>query len=146
MKDAVTGRPLPNAVITTKNVTRVNASHAREDIIKHDITSGEALSKYNYCNWREWAFDRQHASWWSNKIVYVWVFSLFDREAQDGDYWRLLTPGEYELTATVKNYVPLTRRVLVTNPFHEEAYIVNFELKPFTNEVNWVSFTYTILV
>lgn len=96
VKDAVTGRPLPNAVITTKNVTRVNASHAREDIIKHDITS-----------------------------------------AQDGDYWRLLTPGEYELTATVKNYVPLTRRVLVTNPFHEEAYIVNFELKPFTNEVNW---------
>ena len=76
----------------------------------------------------------------------MWVFSLFDREAQDGDYWRLLTPGEYELTATVKNYVPLTRRVLVTNPFHEEAYIVNFELKPFTNEVNWVSFTYTILV
>jgi hypothetical protein len=43
VKDAVTGRPLPNAVIATKNVTRVNATHAREDVIKHDITSGEAI-------------------------------------------------------------------------------------------------------
>ena len=40
VRDAVTGRPLANAVITTRNVTRINETHARKDIIKHDITSG----------------------------------------------------------------------------------------------------------
>ena len=66
--------------------------------------------------------------------------------AQGGDYWRLLTPGEYELTATVKNYLPLTRRVLVTNRFHEEAYVVNFELKSATSQRNWVSLTLLALL
>ena len=41
VRDAVTGRPLANAVISTRNVTRVNETHARKDIIKHDITSGK---------------------------------------------------------------------------------------------------------
>jgi len=36
----MTGKPLPNAVIITRNVTRMNESHARNDVIKHDITSG----------------------------------------------------------------------------------------------------------
>ena len=41
VRDAVTGRPLANAVISTRNVTRINETHARKDIIKHDITSGK---------------------------------------------------------------------------------------------------------
>lgn len=41
VKDAMTGRPLPNAVISTRNVTRINETHARNDVIKHDITSGK---------------------------------------------------------------------------------------------------------
>ncbi|XP_046440014.1 carboxypeptidase E-like [Daphnia pulex] len=93
VKDAVTGRPLVNAVITTRNVTRINETHARKDLIKHDITS-----------------------------------------AQGGDYWRLLTAGEYEITASVRNYLPLIKRVLVTNPHHEPAFIVNFELQSATNQ------------
>ena len=36
----MTGRPLPNAVISIRNVTRLNSTHARDDIIKHDVTSG----------------------------------------------------------------------------------------------------------
>jgi hypothetical protein len=46
VKDAVTGRPLVNAVITTRNVTRINETHARKDLIKHDITSGKTINKY----------------------------------------------------------------------------------------------------
>jgi len=96
VKDAVTGRPLPNAVITVRNVTRINSTHARDDVIKHDVTS-----------------------------------------ARGGDYWRLLTAGEYEVTASIKNYQPLTQRVLVTNPMHQEAFVVNFHLKPAQELRNW---------
>jgi len=96
VKDAVTGRPLPNAVISIRNVTRLNSTHARDDIIKHDVTS-----------------------------------------ARSGDYWRLLTPGEYEATASIKNYQPLTRRVLVTNPMHQEAFVVDFNLKPAQEPRSW---------
>jgi hypothetical protein len=96
VKDGITGRPLPNAVISTRNVTRINSTHARNDVVKHDITS-----------------------------------------AHGGDYWRLLTPGEYEITATVKNYEPLMRRVLVTNLRHNEAFTVNFDLKQSQSLRNW---------
>lgn len=40
VKDAITGRPLVNAIISTRNVTRLNETHARKDLIKHDVTSG----------------------------------------------------------------------------------------------------------
>jgi hypothetical protein len=46
----------------------------------------------------------------------------------------LLTQGEYEITASVRNYLPLIKRVLVTNPHHEPAFIVNFELQSATNQ------------
>ena len=61
--------------------------------------------------------------------------------AQGGDYWRLLTPGEYEITVSMRNYLPLTKRVLVTNPTHQEAYVINFDLESATNQGQrtWVS-------
>jgi len=96
IKDAVTGRPLPNAVISTRNVTRINSTHARNDVIKHDVTS-----------------------------------------ARSGDYWRLLTAGEYVVTASVKNFQPLTRRVLVTNAVHQEAFVVDFPLKAAQDTRDW---------
>lgn len=43
VKDAITGRPLGNAVITTRNVTRLNETHARKDLVKHDVTSGKKV-------------------------------------------------------------------------------------------------------
>ena len=69
VSDAVTGRPVSNAVIHVKNITRVNKSGARrDDDIDHDVTS-----------------------------------------VHDGDYWRLLTPGEYEITAFKDGFEPQTK-------------------------------------
>ncbi|XP_071515213.1 carboxypeptidase E-like [Panulirus ornatus] len=52
----------------------------------------------------------------------------------DGDYWRLLTPGEYEVSATAENYMPLTHTVTITNPPHKEALRRDFDLTPLPDE------------
>ena len=46
--------------------------------------------------------------------------------AKDGDYWRLLLPGGYKVTATARGYEPLTKDVTVTDG---EAAELNFALK-----------------
>ncbi|XP_042860630.1 carboxypeptidase E-like isoform X3 [Penaeus japonicus] len=48
----------------------------------------------------------------------------------EGDYWRLLTPGTYELTAEAEGYLPLTHTVTVTNTPHTEAIRRDFDLAP----------------
>jgi len=48
----------------------------------------------------------------------------------EGDYYRLLTPGEYEVTAYIDGYTPETQRVIVENHPKEGAQIVNFKLLP----------------
>ncbi|KAE8622096.1 hypothetical protein XENTR_v10005094 [Xenopus tropicalis] len=63
---------------------------------------------------------------------------------KDGDFWRLLVPGAYKVTASAKGYGPVTKNVNVTEG---EAVLVNFTLvrlgsdfhkedkgKPFTTE------------
>ena len=78
VSDAVSGRPVPNAVIHVKNITRVNKAGARrDDDIAHDVTS-----------------------------------------VHDGDYWRLLTPGEYEITAYKDGFEPQTKLFEVMNGAH----------------------------
>ncbi|TRY91086.1 hypothetical protein DNTS_020389 [Danionella cerebrum] len=49
------------------------------------------------------------------------------RSAADGDFWRLLNPGEYDVTVTAKGFIPSTRTCRV----HYEPYptICDFELK-----------------
>ena len=47
--------------------------------------------------------------------------------AQDGDYWRLLVPGSYEVTATAKDYEPQTKTVELGS---KEGKELNFVLKP----------------
>jgi len=90
VSDALTGRPVPNAVIHVKNITRVNKGGARrDDDIDHDVTS-----------------------------------------VHDGDYWRLLTPGEYEISAFKEGYEPQTKLFEVANDEHSDAPILNFELVP----------------
>lgn len=49
--------------------------------------------------------------------------------AHDGDYWRLLTPGEYKITACAPpRYGCATHQVEVDNPAFSEAKIVDFTL------------------
>ncbi len=55
----------------------------------------------------------------------------------DGDYWRLLTPGEYEVTVGAAGFEPQTKLVEVDSPApgggshpHQEAARLDFELVP----------------
>lgn len=48
----------------------------------------------------------------------------------DGDYWRLLTPGQYVITAYRDGYHPLSHRVNVYDRPHQEAQRVDFHLEP----------------
>ena len=47
--------------------------------------------------------------------------------SKDGDYWRLLVPGSYEITAGAKGYQPKTHLVELRT---SEGKVVNFTLKP----------------
>lgn len=48
----------------------------------------------------------------------------------DGDYYRLLTPGEYKVTAYRDGYLPRTRFVKVYNEPHTTAQRIDFPLTP----------------
>ncbi|KAK9872584.1 hypothetical protein WA026_018716 [Henosepilachna vigintioctopunctata] len=48
----------------------------------------------------------------------------------DGDYFRLLTPGQYKITAYRDGYLPHTRLVTVINRPFTQAQRVDFALKP----------------
>jgi len=50
--------------------------------------------------------------------------------SDNGEYWRLLTPGRYEVAATKSGYEPSSQTVTVTNPKGGEALRVDFKLKP----------------
>lgn len=47
--------------------------------------------------------------------------------SKDGDYWRLLVPGSYEITARAKGFQPQTHLVELSA---SEGKVVNFTLKP----------------
>merc|ERR1712038_1492927 len=46
----------------------------------------------------------------------------------DGDYWRLLTPGEYQITVSYPGYASQSRLVEVQDNGHNEAPTLNFAL------------------
>lgn len=52
----------------------------------------------------------------------------------DGDYWRLLTPGEYEITASSEGYEPSTKLIEVTmnHEEHKLAPKLKFQLEKAT--------------
>merc|ERR1712045_497581 len=47
----------------------------------------------------------------------------------DGDYWRILTPGEYEVIAMADGYEPLAKFIEVSEHGHTVAPLLDFELK-----------------
>lgn len=49
---------------------------------------------------------------------------------ESGEYWRLLTPGQYEITAQKTGYEPSTKMVTVGGRKHQEATKVDFVLQP----------------
>ncbi|KAJ8954965.1 hypothetical protein NQ318_000396 [Aromia moschata] len=49
---------------------------------------------------------------------------------RDGDYYRLLTPGTYKITAYKEGYLPHTRMATVTNLPYYPARRLDFSLKP----------------
>jgi len=51
------------------------------------------------------------------------------RSVHDGDYWRLLTPGEYEVIAMADGYEPLAKLIEVSEHGHSVAPLLDFELK-----------------
>jgi len=54
--------------------------------------------------------------------------------ASGGDYWRLLTPGEYEVIVKAEGYAPLAKLVSVPEPKHAEALRLDFALSPVQHE------------
>ena len=52
------------------------------------------------------------------------------RTIASGEYWRLLTPGQYEVSATKTGYDPVTKLVKVSPTAHQEAFRVDFALQP----------------
>lgn len=47
----------------------------------------------------------------------------------DGDYWRLLTPGEYEVIVVADGYEPAAKLIEISENGHNTAPILNFELR-----------------
>ncbi|KAG0715085.1 Carboxypeptidase E [Chionoecetes opilio] len=52
----------------------------------------------------------------------------------DGEYWRLLVPGQYEVTAAAEGHLPLTHSVTVTHAPHREALRRDFDLSPILDD------------
>ena len=57
-------------------------------------------------------------------------FDTFFHKVFGGDYFRLLTPGQYIITTTATGYKPQRRRIKVINPKHHEATRLDFWLEP----------------
>lgn len=50
--------------------------------------------------------------------------------ARAGDYWRLITPGEYQIIVQAKGFEPQAKLVSVAEPSHNPAPVLDFELQP----------------
>lgn len=53
-----------------------------------------------------------------------------------GEYWRLLTPGKYRISASKPGFQTMNHEVTVINPPRAEAAVLNFNLAPVMNHPN----------
>lgn len=58
---------------------------------------------------------------------------IYLKSVYDGEYWRLLTPGQYEVMAVKAGYEPQIFRVNVDNKDTFNALRLDFKLKPFAD-------------
>lgn len=58
-----------------------------------------------------------------------WFNVLSKISVQEGDYYRLLTNGDYHITASMDGYLPSTKSVTVKNNPRYGAMVVNFTLQ-----------------
>lgn len=75
-----------------------------------------------------------------NKISIFWCAKYFNFKnsfnacipllVHGGDYWRLLTPGEYEVTVSADGYEPVVQQVVITHTPETEAQHLDFYLPP----------------
>lgn len=100
VRDAVTGKPVKNAVVWVRNVTASNT----EAPIKHPVTTGNSLFINSHYNLR-----------FSGRV---------------GDYFRPLIDGSYQVAIDAEGYEPAMRVVNITNAAHKEAQRVDFLLRP----------------
>lgn len=71
------------------------------------------------------------------EIILFWFLIV-----HDGDYWRLLTPGKYQVTAYKSGYIPLSKVVsLLSRNRDNQATIINFDLMPNEDTENEVTIT-----
>jgi len=59
----------------------------------------------------------------------------YDVSAVGGDYWRLLTDGEYEIIVEAEGYEPMAKLVQVNND-HKEAARLDFDLEKADTEAD----------
>ena len=72
----------------------------------------------------KWDVIKFYVSWTAEAYPVIFLIS-----GQQGDYWRLLVPGQYEVKAcAAPKYKCVGKMVTITNPRHTEAQVVNFIL------------------
>jgi len=54
--------------------------------------------------------------------------------AENGEYWRLLVPGRYNVTAVTPGYQPQSKEVSVADSGHNEAQRLDFSLSPLAED------------
>ena len=93
VRDSLTGEGIAGATVHVRNITRVDRYGHMDNDIGHDIKSGEKNIGKKHKSWLSMGV----LSWYwfpTSRILNVIKCAL---SASGGDYWRLLSDGEYEV-------------------------------------------------